>query len=76
MVKSDEEINKIVAMLLEQNNDLKKELESLSFVWNVTKEERYKNTMRKLEICNLLLEKAKKTTLIEGEITFTNPEVK
>lgn len=74
MGKSNEEINKIANLLLEQNLELKKELDSLSFIWNLPEGERNKRTKRKLEICSLLVEKAKKITLIEGEITLTDPE--
>ncbi len=89
MVKSDEEINKIVKILLEQY-DLKEELDSLTnyivkpenglfYLSNsevVSREEFNKRTERKVEILQFVLEKAEKCVLIEGEITLTKPEAK
>ena len=87
MGKSDKEINKIAGMLLEQY-DLKEELDSISniiigsgdgliYLMNgevITSEEQTRRTKRKLEILKFVLEKAKKTTLIEGKITLTEDE--
>jgi uncharacterized protein involved in tellurium resistance len=87
MVKSNEEINKIADLLLDQY-DLREELNSITnfivksknglvYLLNgeiITHEEQTKRTERKIEILGFILESAKKTTLIEGEITLTNPE--
>lgn len=82
-------IDRIANMFLEQYG-LKEELDSISnfilrsengFVYYsngevVNREEHIKRMERKLEILEFVIEKAKKTTLIEGEITLTDPEAK
>jgi len=87
MVKSEKETNKIAGMLLEQYG-LKEEMDSMShfiikskngfmYLSNgeiITREELTRRTKRKLDILQFVLEKAKKTTLIEGKITLTEED--